>query len=319
MVDNQSHFTLYSKSPVLQLFVSLLTILISGLVLFNVLIWTGTLIFDWKLELLTIPSFDFREIDIALLRYLLISQDISIFIIPGIILLFLLNPGHRQRMMDVKIPRINEVVLVIVLTFCIFPITSFTGELNSEMHLPGWFSGVEKWMIVKEDKAAGLIDLLISSDTFWLMMLNLLVLAVIPSIGEELIFRGVFQKIGYKLFKSANLAIWVTAFVFSAIHFQFFGFIPRFILGLVFGYLFWWSGTLWLPVIAHFVNNAVPVIGAYIQGWDKFNTAPDIALWKQLIGLPVPIIISLVILLYFRNNSKKGGREFMDQPQQTNC
>jgi membrane protease YdiL (CAAX protease family) len=197
----------------------------------------------------------------------------------------------------------KEVILVIILTFCIFPITSFTGELNSGLHLPEWFSEVEKWMIEKEDKAAGLIDLLISSDNFWSMMLNLLVLAVIPAIGEELIFRGVFQKIGYKLFKSVNVSIWITAFIFSTIHFQFFGFIPRFILGLVFGYLFLWSGTLWLPVISHFVNNAVPVIGAYIQGWERFNTYTGLS--KQLPGLLLSIIITLGIMLYFKKNSNR--------------
>jgi uncharacterized protein len=127
-------------------------------------------------------------------------------------------------------------------------------------------------------------------------------LAVIPAIGEELIFRGVFQKIFYDLFKSGHLAIWVTAFAFSALHFQFFGFIPRFILGLVFGYLFYWSGTLWLPVISHFVNNAVPVIGAYIQSKGCFG----ILSWEQIIILPLMVIISIFILRYFRNKSKKS-------------
>lgn len=132
------------------------------------------------------------------------------------------------------------------------------------------------------------------------MILNVLIIAVIPAIGEELIFRGVFQRIFYDLFKSGHVAVWITAFVFSAIHFQFFGFVPRFILGLVFGYLFLWSGTLWLPVISHFVNNAVPVIGAYIQGWDNVSSPPEITLWKKIIELSLPIIISIIILLLFQ-------------------
>jgi membrane protease YdiL (CAAX protease family) len=156
-------------------------------------------------------------------------------------------------------------------------------------------------MKAKEDNATHLIDLLIASNTFGIMIFNVFMLAVIPAIGEELIFRGVFQKIFYSLFKSGHLAIWITAFVFSALHFQFFGFIPRFILGLLFGYLFYWSGTLWLPVISHFVNNAVPVIGAYIQSKGDFG----IVSWEQVIILPLITIIGIIILQYFRNKHKR--------------
>jgi len=99
------------------------------------------------------------------------------------------------------------------------------------------------------------------------------------------------------------VAIWVTA-LFSAQYIFSFWIIPRFILGLVFGYLFFWSGTLWLPVISHFVNNAVPVVVAYIQGMEKFDAPVDTPLLKQAIALPLPILISLIILFYFRNNRR---------------
>jgi hypothetical protein len=103
------------------------------------------------------------------------------------------------------------------------------------------------------------------------------------------------------MFKSGHAAIWVTAFIFSAIHLQFYGFIPRFILGLAFGYLYFWSANLWLPMIAHFVNNAFPVILVYIQGLEKLNTPSDAPLWHQAVYLPVPVAIGLIILFKFRN------------------
>jgi membrane protease YdiL (CAAX protease family) len=137
------------------------------------------------------------------------------------------------------------------------------------------------------------------------MTINLIMIAVLPALGEEFIFRGVFQKIFCRLFGSGHIAIWITAFIFSFVHLQFFGFLPRFILGLLFGYLFYWSRTLWLPVIAHFVNNAVPTFIAYFQGWESYSKDSDIALWKQIIGIPVPIIACTLILLYFRNKSRK--------------
>jgi membrane protease YdiL (CAAX protease family) len=171
------------------------------------------------------------------------------------------------------------------------------------MHFPGWLSGMENWMIDKEEKADNLIEMLVESNTFRVMMLNLITIALLPAIAEELIFRGVFQKIFSNIFKSGHVGIWFTAFLFSTIHFQFFGFIPRFILGLVFGYLFFWSGTLWLPVISHFVNNAFPVILAYIQGMEKINAPIETPLWKQALYLPLPIVIIMVILFYFRNKN----------------
>lgn len=319
MGDNHSHLLLYEKSPLYQLFISLLIVLGTGILLFSVFLVAGMLIFDADLGLLENPSSAVSEKEIAFLRYILISQEISFFIIPAIIILIKLKPGHQTGLPDMKMPRINEVVLVIVLAFCILPVTSFTGQLNSGMHLPDWLSGVEQWMIEKEDYAMRLADVIITPDAFWAMIFNVFIIAVIPAIGEEIIFRGVFQKILYNLFKSGHLAIWVTAFVFSALHFQFFGFVPRFILGLVFGYLFFWSGTLWLPVISHFVNNAVSVIAIYIQGGENVNALPDLPLWKQMIGLPLPIILSIIILLYFRNKCKRNIEISKNQSQLTNC
>jgi membrane protease YdiL (CAAX protease family) len=304
MDDNHSHSTLYEKTPLYQLFASLVIVLGAGILLFIIFLGAGIFIFDTDIRVLENPSLAVGGKDIAFLKYILISQQISFFIVPALIILNKLKPGHLAGLMDMKMPRINEIALVVVLAFCLFPITGFTGELNSTMHFPDWFSGVGQWMIEKEDSAARLLDTIMAPDTFWAMILNLLMIAVLPAIGEELIFRGVFQKNLSKLFRSGHLAIWVTAFLFSAIHLQFFGFVPRFILGLVFGYLFFWSGTLWLPVIAHFVNNAVPVLGAFIFGWNKVNTPSDIPLWKQMIVLPLPVLISIAILLYFRNKSK---------------
>jgi membrane protease YdiL (CAAX protease family) len=307
MADNHCLLSLYGKSPIYQLYVSLLIVLGVGILLFSVFLLVGNLIFDTDLGSLDISSSEAGIKDVGFLRYVLISQHISLFIVPAIIILTKLNSGRKLKLKDIKPPRLNEIILVIVLSVCIFPINNFAGTINSGMHFPDWLSGVEKWMIEKEDNASRLIDILMMSNTFWAIIFNVFMIAVIPAIGEELIFRGVFQKILNNLFKSGHLAIWITAFVFSALHFQFFGFIPRFILGLVFGYLFFWGGTLWLPVISHFVNNAVPVIGAYIQGSENISSTLDIPFWKQIAGLPLPLIISLTVLLYFRNKSKKDA------------
>lgn len=308
MSDKLNHFRLSGKSPLYQLFVSLLIIVIIGFSLSIILIPAGMLVFGAKISILENPSGAISDNDFAFLRYLLIMQDISLLAIPSVIIMVLMKSESSAGLIELKSPKLKEVCLVVILAFCIFPVTSFTGQINSAMHLPGWLSGIEHWMIEKEEKANNLIDLLITSNTFLIMTLNLLIIAITPAIAEEFIFRGVFQKIFYGLFRSGHLAIWFTAFLFSTVHFQFFGFIPRFILGLVFGYLFFWSGTLWLPVISHFVNNAFPVVLAYIEGIDKLNAPIDVPLWKQAIGLPLPVFLGLAILYYFWDKSKSNSK-----------
>jgi membrane protease YdiL (CAAX protease family) len=301
MNDNRRSFNFSRESPHCQLLISILIILGVGGVVSFVLILAGSWISGEELSVLlqsaTSPGAD----DTGIIRYLLIVQDISFLLIPSIIILGMMKSDSSEIFPDFKIPGLKDIGLVIILTFCIISITSFTGQLNSAMHLPAWLSGVEQWMTEQEDKADKTIDLLVASKTSGTMILNLLNIAIIPAFAEELFFRGVFQKIFKNLFRSGHIAIWVTAFLFSSIHFQFFGFLPRLILGLVFGYLFFWSGTIWLPIISHFANNAVPVIITYLEGMDKLNAPIDLPLWHQAIYLPLPVAISLMILFYFRN------------------
>ena len=219
-------------------------------------------------------------------------------------MLLMKRPG--SKLTELKIPDIKEIGLVILLTICIFPVSSFTGQINSAIHLPSWLSGVERWMIEKEQSADNLIDSIVVSDTFRMMSLNLVIIALIPAISEEMIFRGVLQRIFTRLFKSGHFAILFTAIIFSAIHFQFLGFIPRFILGLIFGYLFFWGRTLWLPIVSHFVNNAFPVIMTYVQGLEKTNATPDFPLWKVVYkSRPSPAISFALLRIFTRRLSEE--------------
>jgi membrane protease YdiL (CAAX protease family) len=302
MGDNQSFFSLNGKSPLSQLFISLIVVVGTGLFLLPVFFMAGRLIFNTDGGLPDNTFSVIKEENIDFLRYLLISQHLSFFIVPAILLLFCFKHAHEKGFDDLKKPKIKEVILVIVLACSVLPTISFTGQLNAGMHLPQWLSGVEQWMIGKENSANRLARVFMTQDSFRAMLLNLLMIAILPAIGEELIFRGIFQKIFCRIFRSGNMAIWVTAFIFSAMHFQFFGFLPRFILGLIFGYLFFWSGNLWMPVLAHFVNNAVSVFASYYQGRDSVDGSPYIPFSNQLTGLIFSFIIFCLILLYFRNN-----------------
>jgi uncharacterized protein len=303
MSENKGPFTLFGKSPLLQLSVTILIIMTVGMILFSLLFILGSFVAGVDIGKISGDSLaNMGEENLNFFRYLMIIQEIAILLVPALMVRNLMLHGNQKSLKDCSVPPVNEIFFVLVLAFCLFPITGITGEINGEMKLPEWLAGVEKWIISKEEEANGLINLLATSETLGLMFLNVLIIAVLPAISEELLFRGVLQRIFYGFFRSPHTAIWATSFLFSFIHLQFYGFVPRLILGLSFGYLYYWSGSLWLPMLAHFVNNAVPVVIGHYQGWE--NTGTDIALWKEIIMLPVPVTIAVMILLHFRNKFK---------------
>ncbi len=301
MGDFRNHLFPEEKTPLYQLFLFMFVVLVGGALLFSLTVVAGRFIFD------TDPSFlDNAEAvtgpkEAAFMKYILIAQQVSLFILPALLLMTLINSPEKPRFPDFKPPVLHEILLVVLLAFCLFPITGFTGQLNSQMSFPEWLSGVEKWMVEKEDSAERVIQILTTPETIGTMFGNIIIIAVLPALGEELIFRGVLQKIFARLLRSGNAAVWLTAFVFSSLHLQFFGFLPRFILGLVFGYLFLWSGTLWLPILAHFVNNAVSVAAEYFQSGNSVNALPDSKLWQFMGGIVFPGFAIVLIMLYFRS------------------
>jgi len=102
-----------------------------------------------------------------------------------------------------------------------------------------------------------------------------LVLAILPALGEELVFRGFLLRYFSNFIRNIHVNIFLVALLFSAMHMQFYGFLPRFALGLMLGYLFVWSGTLWLPVLVHFLNNSIPVVVYYLVAKGTLSVNPD--------------------------------------------
>ena len=154
-------------------------------------------------------------------------------------------------------------VLGILFLLAFAPFMSLISEWNMQMHLPDSWKTVEEWMREKEDEMAILTEQIVMTSDWDRLILNIVVMAVIPGIGEELFFRGALQQIGTRIFKNEYVAVWVVAIIFSAIHVQFFGFFPRLLLGVIFGYLVLWTRNIWTAVLAHFMNNCMVVIVAF--------------------------------------------------------
>jgi hypothetical protein len=138
-------------------------------------------------------------------------------------------------------------------------------------------------------------------------LLNLFICAALPAIGEEFFFRGTLQQLFNQWFKNKHVAIIVTAFLFSAIHLQFYGFIPRFLLGLYLGYLFVWTGSLWAPIFAHFLHNGISVGIQYFANQQGIEPEMNYLLTDELPMLIISIVISTVgiFLLWQLNHSKR--------------
>jgi len=152
-------------------------------------------------------------------------------------------------------------MVTVALIVGISPIT----EWNANMQLPESFGGLGDFMRDMEEKAAQLTTAMTSNLTFGSFALVFVVVAIIPAIGEELVFRGLIQTELQRALGNPQAAIWLGAIIFSAFHMQFFGFIPRLLIGALLGYLYFWSGSLWYPVLGHFLNNGLQVLGIYLM------------------------------------------------------
>ncbi|MBC7922901.1 MAG: CPBP family intramembrane metalloprotease [Ferruginibacter sp.] len=189
--------------------------------------------------------------------------------------------------------------MAVVIAFS--PLIDLTIQWNQLLSLPDWLATTERWMKQQESTLEELTQLLTRFDTVPRLLIGLLVIAVIPAVGEELVFRGLLQKKLQAVVRNPHVAIWTTAILFSAIHTQFYGFLPRMLLGALFGYLYAWSGNLWLPIAAHFTNNALGVLLAFFNGrgsdYDVGNTS--FATWPLVLA---SLLTVTGLLFYLRNH-----------------
>lgn len=179
-------------------------------------------------------------------------------------------------------------ILIIVTSF---PLIQLLYFLNRQLPLPDTLTQMEA-------SAENMLRAVLTMNTPQELLLNLVVVAILPAVGEELIFRGLLQKRLERYFKNGQLAIWITAIVFSAIHLQFEGFLPRMFLGAVLGYLFYWSKNLWVPICAHFVFNGMQVAGQYIfpEAVESLEKAESMSPNWALAGVS---LIGVFLLTYY--------------------
>lgn len=201
--------------------------------------------------------------DLSILRGAQIMYSFTLFLLPPIFVSFFYSKKTANFFGLNKSALPVSYINVFFLIFAALPIVNYLAVFNGGLHMPESLASVEDIWRKAEANSKVLTEKMLSVDTPKLLILNLIMIALLPAIGEEVFFRGLFQKHLIEWVKNEHLGIFITAFMFSAFHFQFFTFIPRLFLGMVLGYLFVWSKSLWLSIFGHFVNNAMAVIVSY--------------------------------------------------------
>ncbi|MDA3953158.1 MAG: CPBP family intramembrane metalloprotease [Bacteroidales bacterium] len=243
--------------------------------------------------------------NIKFLKYLQTLQAIGLFILPAFIVAYIF---HSKSIKYLKFEHISirPSVFTIIILFASIPIINSLAVLNEGMQFPDWLRGIENWMTNKESDAKKLTEAFLKMDTLGSLYFNIIMIGILPSIGEELIFRGIFQRLFAEWTKNIHWGIIIAAFLFSAMHMQFYGFLPRFLLGVLLGYLFYWSGSIWIPILGHFVNNTTAVILYYFyadkmnENIENFGANQDSSIYL-LLGI---IVVVPLLYLFYKENKK---------------
>lgn len=251
-----------------------------------------------------------------------IGQGISsamMFIAPPLIL-YLVTRNQPMQYLGFRKPfRWWALLTGIVLMFISLPLTNILGDWNAGIKIGGAFEVLEDWLKTFDEASEALIERMMNVNTVWGLLGNLLVLALIPAIGEELTFRGVLQQALTRGCKNVHLAVFISAFVFSFIHMQFSGFLPRMFLGMLLGYMFYYTGSIWTSILMHFINNGFIVVIYYLnnkglanidvehfgspEGWECLGNTGTVMVYVLSLLLTVGAIV-----LVAKKQSKYGRK-----------
>ena len=229
-----------------------------------------------------------------------LMQTIGTFLLPPILCAWLWSENHRpfEWLKLHQGADGTSFALAIGIMICAVPAINLLANLNNRIDLPESLDFIEQKMRAMEEAAAALTERFLQADNIGQLIINIGLMALLPALSEELSFRGTLQQV----LGNKHLAIWLTAFIFSAIHMQFYGFIPRMLMGAMFGYIFVWTGSLWVPIVMHFTNNALAVIAYYIDQNIADTIGAGDTWWLGVISL---VLTSLGLLIFYRRTHKE--------------
>jgi len=234
-------------------------------------------------------------------------QAILAFALPAYLVTAWTHPKPIHYLKIEKSRRMGQKMIFGLLAFLLsYFFVSFLTQWNKGIELPESMHAVERWMRSLEDAALETTDRLLSGESMGSLVLNLVIVAALAAVSEELFFRGALQQFMQEKFHNGHAAVWLSALVFSAVHFQFYGFFPRMALGALLGYLFLYTHNLWIPILVHFINNATVIILAYFRGGTEWMSSME----NRQITLPfimAAMVSAGVTVLLFRVYTKESS------------
>ncbi|MCJ0741725.1 CPBP family intramembrane glutamic endopeptidase [Pedobacter montanisoli] len=297
------------NNPIIQLmFLGLFAIL--GLIVFALAACIIVYLLYGLDTLMAVLSNQLNEKNVGAFKIILTAQQFGLFLTPAI-LLAVVERKPLNKFYGFEKPKPSLLLMAAFIGLCSLPFLSWVNELNQKMSLPAFLKNIEDWMRAMETDLAKTTEIILKTSSGWGLIVNLLVIAVTPAICEEFIFRGGLQRSIFRLVVNPHVAIWLSAIIFSSIHFQFFGFFTRMFLGATFGYLYFWTGSIWYAVFAHFLNNAYAVFVAYYYQSKNLplneSDMQSVPLYMSVISA----ILTVSLLLFIK---KKASQNNIQQP-----
>ncbi len=301
-----SHITHFSKFILLLMltFTFLLFSLLFGILALVPFYGSGVM------AMLTSPDFK----DVSVITAMKVIQTFNTaggLLLPAFVYMWLCTPVETKFPGFSKTTSFLPLLLSVILIVIAQPVVGLASELNSHMALPEWLSILENWMKDSESKNEIITEAFLSTTTAGGLLANIMIIAVLPALAEEFIFRGALANLFKDWTRNIHVAVFISSFIFAAIHMQFYGFLPRFLLGMVLGYLYFWSGNLWLPVVAHFTNNFLTVMIEYLFRKGYFHTNAenfglDNAAWLSVFSI---LAVSGTLYYIYKLTSRQGTKE----------
>ena len=241
-----------------------------------------------------------QDLSVDTLKWYQATSSILFFLLPAFLYVVFVFRGRYSYFLGFKkADKQNMYVLAICAVMFTFPFVFWLGELNRMIPLP-------EWMTRMEESTAKQMEDFLKVRNWYDVYVNIIVIALLPAICEELFFRGALQRVMIHLTRNPLIGIIISAFLFSALHLQFAGFLPRMFLGIVLGILYWYSGSLWTCILAHFVFNGTQVLMvSYAPKYINVNPSP--ALFAAVVSI---IAVSGVLYYYCRQSTVRWKKVY---------
>jgi membrane protease YdiL (CAAX protease family) len=319
---------LRDRSPLFNiLFLAALALFCAGI--FSLLAFAGIELF-WGIPVFSDKTAlsNFNNPDVLnAMKFLQAMYSIGLFIVPCFVFLKLTNIGTNSNLELIDLndnisksieeendafsflkmktfPAIISLLIVFGIMLVVQPLVELTGKWNAAFPFPEAF-GIADWIKQTEGQGEVVTKAFLNADSVYVFLLNVFIMAFLPALGEEIFFRGMIQQYMTKAVKNVYIAIIITAIIFSAFHFQFMGFLPRMLLGIILGCIFVWSRNIWLAVFAHFLNNGAAVTLDYLNQRNVISEEQLESVASDNVLVVVLSLVLLVMLLFVLHKQRK--------------